>query len=233
MKELQHVFYINLAKRTDRRHHVEQQLKKVGIRAENITRFNAIQTQNGAIGCSMSHLKCLEMAIEKKYPHILIVEDDIAFLNPELFINQFNTFFSLFHQNNQDNQDNQTNQDNQNHWDVLLLAGNNIAPYTPIHSCCVQVQKCQTTTGYLVNQHYFKTLHDNIKQGLQLLLQHPEMHYYYAVDKYWFSLQQRDKWLLLVPLTVIQREDYSNIEKKKTNYKNVMLCLDKPFHLFK
>jgi hypothetical protein len=53
------------------------------------------------------------------------------------------------------------------------------------------------------------------------------MHYYFAIDKYWFCLQQCDKWYLIIPLTVIQRESYSDIEKKITNYKNVMTDIDK------
>jgi GR25 family glycosyltransferase involved in LPS biosynthesis len=32
------------------------------------------------------------MALENKMDHILIVEDDITFLNPSLFVNQLNTF---------------------------------------------------------------------------------------------------------------------------------------------
>ena len=49
--------YINLAHRTDRLAEVIAELDKMGILG---TRFNAIKTANGAIGCSLSHLKCLE-----------------------------------------------------------------------------------------------------------------------------------------------------------------------------
>ena len=53
------------------------------------------------------------------------------------------------------------------------------------------------------------------------------MHYYFAIDKYWFCLQQFDNWYLIIPLTIVQRENYSDIEKRVTNYKNVMTDLDK------
>jgi hypothetical protein len=49
----------------------------------------------------------------------------------------------------------------------------------------------------------------------------------YAIDKYWFNLQKVDNWFLIIPLTVTQREDYSDIEKRPTNYTNVMTDLDK------
>ena len=62
---------------------------------------------------------------------------------------------------------------------------------------------------------------------MKMLIQSPEKHVIYAIDKYWFKLQKRDKWYLIIPLTVTQREDYSDIEKRPTNYTNVMIDLDK------
>jgi hypothetical protein len=57
----------------------------------------------------------------------------------------------------------------------------------------------------------------------------PDKHVLYAIDKWWFQLQGKDNWLLITPLTVTQREDYSDIEKKHTNYTRLMIDLDKPF----
>jgi len=211
---VQHTLYINLETRTDRRTHVEQQLKSIGI--ENAQRFNAIRPKSGdgAIGCSLSHLKCVEYAKNQGWEHVLIVEDDIWFIEPERFASQLTNFFS----NNLD-------------WDVVLVAGNNVPPYRPVNENCVQVTRCQTTTGYIVQSHYYDTLIDNFKTGIGKLLREPKNGFFYAIDKYWFHLQQKDKWFLIVPLTVTQREDYSDIEQKRTNYTNMMLDLDKP-HLF-
>ena len=80
INDIKHAFYINLDHRTDRKEHVEKELGKLGIQAE---RFNAIKMQNGAVGCSMSHLKILQDARTKKLDHVLIMEDDISFLDPE------------------------------------------------------------------------------------------------------------------------------------------------------
>ena len=46
---------------------------------------------------------------------------------------------------------------------------------------------------------------------------------------YWKRLQVTDNWFLITPLTVVQREGYSNIEKRHTNYIKMMLDLDKPY----
>ena len=208
---IEHALYINLASRTDRKQHVEAQLKLVGISAE---RFNAVKLPDGALGCSMSRLRCLQMAKEKGWDHVLICEDDITFTNPGLFVQQLNKFLSK-----------------QEKWDVLLLAGNNMPPYKPVEDYCVQVTRCQTTTGYLVKSHYYDKLIDNIKTGMNMLVKNRDMHKIYAIDKYWFLLQDKDLWFLITPLSVVQREDYSDIEKRRTNYTKIMVDLDKK-HLF-
>ena len=208
IQDIKHVFYINLAQRPDRKQHVEEQLNLIGIQTP--TRFNAIKLANGALGCSMSHLKCLEIAKQNDWPHLLIVEDDIKFLQPELFKSQLSKFLSKH-----------------TCWDTILIAGNNMPPFRPIDDTCVKVTRCQTTTGYLVKNHYFDTLIANFREGIKKLMGSPDKHTLYAIDKYWFSLQEKDKWYLIIPLSVTQREDYSDIEKRPTNYAPVMLDIDK------
>ena len=212
IQDIKHTLYINLESRPDRKAHVEEQLNVLGIKCE---RFKAIKLPNGALGCSMSHLKCLEMAKQNGWPHVLIVEDDILFTNPEIFVNQLNYFLSRH-----------------DTFDVVLIAGNNVPPYIQVDDSCVKVKKCQTTTGYLVQAHYFDTLIQNYREGIKNLIKHPDSHRFFAIDKYWFKLQETGNWYLIVPLTVIQREDYSDIEKKNTNYGRLMLDLDKK-ELFK
>jgi glycosyl transferase family 25 len=207
ISDIKHVVYINLLSRPDRKQHVENQLKSIGLKGK---RFNAIKLANGAIGCSMSHLKIIETAKERNLDHVLIVEDDILFTDPTLFVNQFNKFLS-----------------NHKDFDVVLIAGNNLPPYTRIDDTCVQVTHCQTTTGYLVKSHYYDTLIKNYKTGILNLMKEPTKPNSYAIDKYWFNLQAIHKWYLITPLSVTQREDYSDIEKRPTNYTPVMLDLDK------
>ena len=207
ISDIKHAFYINLLSRPDRKQHVENQVKTIGINAE---RFNAIKLVNGAIGCSLSHLKIIEMAKLNDWEHVLIIEDDILFTKPKIFIEQFNKFLSKH-----------------DDFDVVLIAGNNLPPYNVIDDSCVQVTHCQTTTGYLVKKHYYDKLILNYKEGILNLIKNPNNHRFFAIDKYWFNLQAIDKWYLITPLTVTQREDYSDIEKKPTNYTPVMLDLDK------
>ena len=210
MADITNVFYINLKNRDDRKTHVEEQLTKIGL-INNFSRFEAIKLANGALGCSMSHLKCLQQAKERNLDHILICEDDITFLNPALFITQMNICLS-----------------NNKEWDVILLAGNNVQPYRIIDESCIQVSHCQTTTGYLVRRQYYDMLINNIRDGINYLIRKDLLDpFNFAIDKYWLRLQKEHVWLLIVPLTVSQREDYSDIECKYTNYTKLMLALDK------
>lgn len=207
--DIKHAYYINLEHRTDRKEHITNQLEPLGL--PTFERFNAIKMENGAVGCSMSHLKILDDAVKNNWDHVLIMEDDITFLDPELFKTNFNTFLSR----------------RKNDWDVILLAGNNMPPYDPIDEVSIKVKRCQTTTGYIVNGHYIKKLRDNVKMGLTHLIHKPDKCVLYAIDKFWFVLQGLDRWFLIIPPTVIQREDYSDIEKKNTNYYKLMTDIDK------
>jgi len=214
--DIKYCLYINLESRKDRREHIEQELKSVGI---NGIRFNAIKLQNGRIGCSMSHLKCLQIAKKNNWPYVMICEDDLLFLDKEKAVHHMNEFFKIHsHHNDSCN--------------IILLAGNNVPPYKIIDNTCIRVSHCQTTTGYIVKNAYYDTLIHNIKMGIEKLMKNPTNHTMYAIDKYWIQLQKKDIWYLLAPIVAVQREDYSDIEQRKTNYEHIMRDLDKP-HLFK
>ena len=201
------VVYINLDHREDRRTHVETQLKSIGI--ENAVRFSAIKHDDGALGCSMSHLKCVENAKKNNDKYLMVCEDDIEFTDPDLFTTQLNSFF------------------NSNiKWDVILLAGNNMMPFVQENNYSIKVMNCQTTTGYIVKNTYYDTLINNYKDGIERLIE-TNNHLKYSIDKYWFRLQRKDNWYLIIPLSVVQKEDYSDIEKKITNFKSYMLNYNK------
>jgi len=203
------VIYINLDERTDRRVNAEKEFKKIGI--DSPTRFKAIKLANDALGCSMSHLKCLDLAKTNNFDNILICEDDIEFLDPELFLSQLKKFM-----------------ESNDRWDVVLIAGNNMIPYAPVNETCIKIYNCQTTTGYIVKKSYYDTLIQNYKEGISKLLKDPTNNDY-KIDKYWLNLQRIHKWYLIIPLTIVQREDYSDIEKKVTNFKTYMLNYNKAY----
>lgn len=207
-KLLDHVFFINLEHRVDRLVLVKQELSKL---KPNIgTRFNAIKAASGAIGCSMSHIKCLEQARNQGLPHVFICEDDICFFNPELLLKNLNTFC-----------------ENILEWDVLIIGGNTAPPYQQIGDFCARIFNNQTLTGYIVRQHYYDTLISNFREGLKMLIADPENKTEYAIDMYWKRLQAEDLFFFITPPTVTQREGFSDIEKTYTDYRGLMLDMRK------
>lgn len=199
---IENVYYINLEQRTDRKKQVEEQLKQLNWKYE---RFNAIKSTSGRVGCSLSHLKLLTMAKEKKLPYIVIVEDDIMFTNVKLFQNLFTNFLNTIP-----------------NFDTYLLAGNLRNPIRKVTKNILQVYRSFTTTGYIVQSHYYDTMIQNFKDGIKELLKNPN-NGLFAIDTYWMKLQQTGQWYISYPRTVTQQPDFSDIENRVVNYNHVML----------
>jgi GR25 family glycosyltransferase involved in LPS biosynthesis len=198
---MDNVVYINLKYRTDRKIHAERQFYALGI---NAMRVEALRTLDGAIGCTISHIKCIELAKQNNWPTVCICEDDVLFTNPDLL--KTNVFKFL---------------QSDIKWDVLLL-GANISPPFENHDFYLRVYNAQTTTAYIVNQSYYDILLKNFKDGLELLKTNPYEKRLYAIDMYWKRLQQ-DNWFILYPLTVVQKATYSDIEDRFVDYGKYML----------
>lgn len=208
MELFKHTLFINLEHRKDRLEHVTKEFEKMNIQAE---RVNAVRPSSGAVGCTMSHIKCLELAKSRNYDHVCICEDDISFTKPELFKEQLNKFY-----------------ENKNiQWDILIIGGNNVPPYQQLFDYSARVFNCQTTTGYIVKKHMYDILIKNFKEGVQQLVKNPDNKRMYAIDVYWKRLQMQYYWYMITPPTVTQYENYSDIENKDTNYNHLLLDMDK------
>lgn len=208
MELLKNILFINLEHRKDRLLSVTTQLQQMGLKGE---RLNAIKNKNGAIGCSLSHIKCLQIALKNEWEYVCIIEDDIVFTDKTTFLNSLNNFYNNFKEV----------------WDVVILGGNNCPPFKYINDNLIKVNNCQTTTGYIVNKKYYSTLINNFKNSVSNLMKEQNNKQEYALDIYWKRLQQMDNWYLLTPLTIHQLDDYSDIENRVTTYKDMMLDLDK------
>lgn len=202
------VIYINLERRPDRDKHIREELSKLGIHSP--IRCNAVDTTNGAIGCSLSHIKSLKMAIEADYDMVLICEDDLEIVDTDACLRNINAFLK------------QTSIV----WDVALIAGNNMIPYQYMNEQCIRVFNCYTTTGYIVRKSYYQTLLNHYREGVHKLIQNPENRAY-CIDVYWQYRQKVDRWMMIIPPTIVQREDYSDIEHKVTNFRHYMLDINK------
>ena len=208
MELLKNTLFINLEHRKDRLEHVTNEFKKMGINAE---RVNAVKMNTGAVGCTMSHIKCLELAKQRDYEYVFICEDDITFRNPELFKRNLQRFYD----------------DENINWDLLIIGGNNVPPFQQVTEYCARVFYCQTTTGYVVKKHYYDTLLKNFRESANGLMREPNNPSTYALDMYWKRLQLQDFWYMITPPTVTQYESYSDIENRNVNYERMMLDMEK------
>lgn len=228
MEKIQHIFFINLEHRLDRLVHVTQQLNNLGV-FHKAERFPAIKLKSGPMGCTMSHIKCLELAIARNYDNIFICEDDITFLDIPSFTKGIEQFFQDTNPKPNSNPNPKTTSSLP--WDVLIVGGNNSPPFQKVSDFYMRIHNCQSTTGYIVNKHYYKTLLNNFRDGLNLLIKETTNTEFYAIDMYWKRLQVIHKWYLIIPTSVVQIESYSDVEGKVVDYTSLMLDYDKKKYL--
>ena len=212
-----HIVYINLDTRPDRKIHCEHELGKLDLESKEIVRLSAVSLPDRRVGCSMSHLRALRMARDRGWDRVMIVEDDICFTQPQWFSAALRRAL-----------------DGEIGFDVLLLAGN-LATHlhgqryvTPIAALdseaqLCRVERCWTTTGYVVNSHYYDRLIDNVSDGIKHLLTSPHLGARFCIDVYWQHLMQSDEFLMIFPRTVSQLKSYSDIERKIIDYDWLML----------
>lgn len=201
-------FYINLDRRNDRMISCERELKKIGLDRPN--RFSAIENKVGIVGCGFSHLKCIETAKKENLPYVCIFEDDIIIPKPNQVKNTVNRIL-------------ESGVD----WDVLCLAGNPFLPHKEVKDDYVVINRMYCGTAYIVKQSFYDALIDNIRKGLMILMKTGNRDY--SWDCYWIKLQmdRRYRFLLIKPLTIYQKPDYSDIEGTNVDYKELMLNIDK------
>ena len=195
-------YYINLDERNDRLVSCEEQLKKIGLTAPR--RFSAIRNRVGIIGCGLSHLACILNAKEADEPYVCIFEDDIMIPKPNQVKNIVNRII-----------------EDETEWDVLLLAGSAWRPHIKEEENYTQVKRCYCGTGYIVKNSYYDTLILNIREGLELLMKTGDR--VYSWDAHWIRLQEKDRFIMIKPLSIYQKPDHSDIEETYVNYKELML----------
>lgn len=206
---MKNVFYINLDKRTDRKVKIEKLLSELNWEYQ---RFSAIEHSNGAIGCSKSHLKLLEYAKENNLEYIVIVEDDMTITDINLFKTQLDKFLNSGIE-----------------YDVLLLGGNSYPDpkYEYISDFCLRTFNSQTTIGYIVQKHFYDTMIENFKEGIQKY-EETRNHCQYSCDMHWKKLQKDNRFLFLLPPTVTQiKGDRSDIANWYWDSDQYMLDVEK------
>ncbi len=199
------LFYINLAYRLDRKQHCLDEIKKIDPLLLKTRRIDAVhQKDNGALGCTRSHIKALrEFINHPSWKTCLIMEDDFTFLFDSVETNQ--SIHYLFHTSKG--------------FDVLLL-GTGLHDYVATASEWIHVQKVlrsQTASAYVVTKTYASTLLNNLLESEQLMMTKgysPE----HCLDSHWKRLMPTANWFCLDYRIGYQYVNYSDIERRICNY---------------
>jgi len=198
------ILFINLKKRKDRLEHITNEINKMNIENSKIVRIDAIFNKNGALGCSLSHIKAIEYFLyETNYDNCLILEDDFTFSDK---INNINEKINLIQKEIPD-------------YDICLFAYNNLENYNNLKKLNFKrVKFAQTTSGYLIKRKFADKLLKNFNESSELMKKE-DRNYFNCLDIYWNKLTSKSKWYAFNNALGYQMESYSDIENKIVNYK--------------
>ncbi len=150
------VVLINLKRRKDRLEHALRELKKIKwpfLYPELIEGIDG-QLENlpigftgglGALGCSLSHIKVLEKAIQDGVENLLILEDDIVFEDD--FVEGIKNFLS----------------DLPDDWDALMFGGNHFIPPKVLHGNVCRCNFTGLTHAYVIRRRIMADLLNKFK----------------------------------------------------------------------
>jgi GR25 family glycosyltransferase involved in LPS biosynthesis len=199
------IYYINLEGRKDRDDHFKQEIKKLCVDPSKIRRINAVYNTTGALGCTLSHIKVIEdFENNPALKTCIIFEDDFTFNNSDITINnsKLNMFFNAF-----------------DSWDLLALAYNPDGGKT-VNIGIPNVHKAisiGTSSGYCLHKGFANTLKINFQESANMISK--DLTHFGCLDVNWKKLQPLSKWYVCVPAFGYQYENFSDIEKRVTNYK--------------
>jgi len=194
-------YYINLSHRTDRKEHMEQ-LKQTYTFFKNIERMEAVVNKRGIIGCSLSHIKCLNELLKRNKECYLIMEDDFCILNED----NFNGFIREF-----DKIKNDTN------WDVITLTPRGDTIVKNYNQGFHKIINNQTATGYIVKHNFIKRLLEVYKQGVEQLMRDEDPNKW-VNDQCWKPLQLESNFIYYENIYGGQLPCYSDLEKRVVDY---------------
>lgn len=182
------IIYINLDSRQDRRDIMKRFFEEGKIPEDKIVRFPAIKQRKG-IGCLKSHTGALQMAKDNGWKNILILEDDLEWLNFEEGYTKLEELIQL------------------PKWDVIQLVGWYVKYDLP------RIFYTLNAGAYLVNTSYYDTLLQNRYESLRKITGVEtfwKSGSLYTADVYWNKLAEKDHWYGIYPCMCRQVNTYSD-----------------------
>ena len=188
-------FYINLEHRKQRNQETITELRKLGIKKPN--RFNAITHEIPILGCAKSHMEVIKRAKELKWSYVIIFEDDLKIENKKKVLEKFNKYINT-------------------DFDVLYLGAWNYTKPIQLTNDLAKVTHAVCNHAYIVKQHYYDTLIQNLQEGIELKLKNDLKEN--NNDEYHHKLQVKDNWFCVTPIYITQKDGWSDNFKEQRNF---------------
>jgi GR25 family glycosyltransferase involved in LPS biosynthesis len=208
MEYIDTFYYCNLEHRPDRRIEFLGEMEKLGVPAEKIHRIESVFTPNfGALGCGKSQILALKHFLASGKDVCAIFEDDFMFTESKDTIDSIlRQFF-----------------EKKVYFDCLMLGGNILQAVQTELPYIKKVYDGQCCSSYIVTRQFASQLLQLWEEAIRLQEEHvkhnEKVYHFYCIDIAWKQLQPQSHWFVVEPKFGLQRESYSDIEKKITNYK--------------
>lgn len=194
------IYCINLDRRTDRFENSSIEFSKNSLIVE---RFSAIDGNNlqetltlnkWERACFMSHIEILKRIIEYGYERVLILEDDIE------FIDNLQYYFIGNIKSIPDN------------WGMLYLGGNHINPPTPINNIIGRISRTYTTSSYAITK---KTAEYMIKKLEKAGMKE-------QIDVFYSGCHRSGNCYTYYPKIAWQKPGFSDIQQGMQDYTGII-----------
>jgi len=198
------IFIINIDSRKDKYQKIVSELEKYNI--NNYERFSAIVPTSyehpqvralynsscygrGVVGCKLSHIAVIQIAKDRGYKSILILEDDAMF-NPS-----FATLSSLVMEQSMDI-----------NWKMLYLGANHDKPGVDVSTLLKRCYGAFTTSSYIIRSEIF----DNVINSINIPVE---------IDTFYVKhIQPNYICLGVSPNIMCQMPSHSDISNNVTDY---------------
>ena len=209
MNKVDAIYYINLPHREDRKEKMLNWISVSGFPKDKVNRIEAVYNyEKGYIGCTLSHIKAVETFIQSNKEFCIIYEDDY---NPIDLPNYWDNIQKIF--------------DSKLSFDAVLLAYNDYSLLleNTNFDYIKRVFQTYTASGYMITKQFAPILLQNFRQCLELCIEE-ERNFQrntekYCVDVHWIHLMDKYVFLCFYPRLGKQIEGFSDIIKKRVDYK--------------
>ena len=209
------IIYFNLDERVDRDEQVKREFKKININPTRISglklsaeeTYPYIQHRNldehsvvlapSRVGCTKSHLDLIQMAKDNDWENILILEDDVKFLDhADLILEQALKELEYLPK-----------------WDILYLGANSLDTIKQLSGHVGEMTAAFTTHAYVVNKHFY-----------DVVLSY-DWNEYSVIDQWLFNICRDSRFTAytVLPIIATQYSSFSDIEGKNVDYENVLI----------